>query len=295
MLQDELTETKLKIGGVVLAVKLNGDGRRFEMPDVYGPFLSEGRSEAIFEVEYGSLPDLKSAMEVFDSGGAWKLYRDGERWCFALQSPALGPEPYQIAVVDTDFRRGDIYSRTPQVDQIPHSYPLGYPLEELLFVNLLSLGRGLLLHACAVSDSGRGFVFAGTSGSGKSTLADLWKDQEGVTILSDDRVIVREEEGRIWAYGTPWHGDVNLCSPERVPVDRIFIIRHGAETRATPLEARTALTSLLVRSFPTYWNPQGMGFILEFLGRVSQVVPCHELAFLPDPTTIDFVRALSDA
>ena len=291
MRENEFTELRLEIGGVVLTVGLNGDGDGFKMAHVYRSFLSDGRSEAAFSVQYGSLPDLKSAMKVFDSGGSWKLYRDDGRWWFALQSPALGPEPYQIAVIDADFRRGDIYTAR-EFDHISSPYPLGYPLEELLFVNLLSLGRGVLLHACAVSDSGCGFVFAGTSGSGKSTVADLWKDQEGVTILSDDRVIVREEEGRFWAYGTPWHGDVNLCSPERAPVDRIFVLRHGGENSAVPLEASTALTSLLVRSFPTYWNPEGMGFILEFLGRMSRAVPCYDLGFVPDRSVIDFVRTI---
>jgi hypothetical protein len=231
---DALGEMKLEIGGIVLALKLHGDGRSFEMADVYRAFLSDGPSEAVFTFRYGSPPDLKSTEKVFDSGGAWKLYRDQGRWCFALQSPALGSEPYQIAIVDTDFAQGDIYTRAPVIARISSPYPLGYPLEELLFVNLLSQGRGALLHACAVSDNGRGFVFAGTSGAGKSTMADLWKKHEGVAILSDDRVIVREMEGRFWAYGTPWHGDVKLGSPERAPIDGIFVLRHGEENRAAP-------------------------------------------------------------
>jgi len=294
MLGNGPSETKLEIGGIVLTVKLEGDGHGLEMADVYRGFLSDGRSDAAFAVRYGSLPDLKSAEKVFDSGGSWRLYRHRGRWCFALQSPALGSEPYQIAVTDTDFSRGDIHTRDHEVRRTLGPSPLGYPLEELLFVNLLSLGRGVLLHALAVSDRGHGLIFAGTSGAGKSTLADLWKNEEGVTILSDDRVIVREREGRFWAYGTPWHGDVNLCSSERVPVDGIFIIRHGAQNRATPLEARTAVTSLLVRSFPTYWSPEGMGFTLEFLGRMSRAVPCYDLGFLADGSVIDFVRTMDN-
>ena len=293
MLASESAETKLEIGGVVLTVKLNGDGHGLRMADVYRAFLSDKRSEAVFDVRYGSLPDLRSAEKVFDPGGSWKLYRDGERWCIALQSPALGSEPYQVAVIDADFKRGNIHTAR-EFEDIPNPCPLGYPLEELLFVNLLSLGRGVLLHALGVSDRGRGIIFAGTSGSGKSTLADLWKDQEGVTILSDDRLIVREEEGRFWAYGTPWHGDTKLCSSAKVPVDRIFVIRHGGENEAAPLQARTALTSLLARSFPTYWNPEGMGFILEFLGRIGRTVPCYDLGFLPDRSIVDFVRTMDD-
>jgi len=281
---------KLEIGGIVLALKLHGDGGSFEMADVYRAFLSHRRSEASFALRYGSPPDLKSAEEVFDSGGSWKLYRDQERWCFALQSPALGFEPYQIAITDSDFSKGDIYTRARETGRSPSPFPLGYPLGELLIVNLLSQGRGVLLHSCAVSDNGHGFVFVGTSGAGKSTMADLWKNHEGITILSDDRIIVRKMGGRFWAYGTPWHGDVKLSSPERVPVDGIFVLRHGEENSAAPLGARTALTSLFVRSFPPYWNPEGMAFTLEFLGRMSKAIPCYDLGFVADEGVIDYVR-----
>ena len=287
-------ELKFEIGGVVLSLELCGADGSFEVTEPYRSFLSDKSPEAAFTVKWGSLPAPASLEKVFDSGGSWKLYRRREAWCIVLQAPALGPEPYQIAVVESDFSKGDVYTR----DGAPHrglgAHGLGYPMLEVLFVNLLSRGRGVLLHACAVSDNGRGFLFAGTSGAGKSTMADLWKERKGATILSDDRVIVREMDGCLWAYGTPWHGDVSLCSPERVRVDHVFVLRHGDENGVSRLEAPNALTGLFARSFPTYWYPEGMAFSLDFLGRVSQVVPCYELAFLPDPTTIDFVRALND-
>lgn len=284
---------KLEIGGIVFAIELHGGDGGFVIGDVYRPFLSDKRPEAAFAVRYESGPPLRFTEKVFDSGGPWALYDQWGRWLVLIPSPSAGSQPYRIAVVDADFSKGDIYIAAREADQTP--YPLEYPLEELVFINLLSRGRGVLLHACAVGDSDHGFIFAGTSGSGKSTMADLWKYQEGVTILSDDRVIVREKEGRLWAYGTPWHGDVKLCSPEKVPVDRVFVLRHGEENSAVPLKAPEALTSLFVRSFPTYWSPEGMTFTLEFLSRMSSAVPCYDLGFVPDRSVVNFVRAMGDA
>ena len=287
-------ELKFEIGGVVLSLELCGAEGGFEVDEPYQSFLSDKSPEATFRVKRSPLPDPASLEEVFDSGGSWRMYRRGDAWCVVLQAPALGPDPYQIAVVKSDFSEGDVYTR----DDVPHhglgACGLGRPMLEVLFVNLLSRGRGVLLHACAVSDNDRGFLFAGTSGAGKSTVADLWKVRKGATILSDDRIIVREMDGRFWAYGTPWHGDVRLCSPERVPLDQVFVLRHGQETSVRPLETPEALTSLFVRSLSTYWYPEGLDFSLDFLGRVSSAVPCHELEFLPGPTTIDFIRALYD-
>jgi len=166
-------------------------------------------------------------------------------------------------------------------------------LAELLMMNLLSLSRGALLHACGVSDKGRGLLFVGKSGAGKSTMAELWRDEEGATILSDDRVIVREQEGRFWAYGTPWHGDAGFCSPQSVPLDAMFVIRHGGENSIMRLEeVRQVVSSLLVRSFPTFWNAEGMAFTLGFLERMSQGVPCYDLGFLPDKGIVQLVRSM---
>ncbi len=221
--------------------------------------------------------------------------RDRDRWVIRMVSPALGPDPYQTAVFESDFTAGDIFTDTPEDCGELLPFPLRYPLAEVIMMNLLSLGRGVLLHACGIVDEGRGLLFVGKSGAGKSTMANLWKDEKGAMILSDDRVIVREKEGLFWAHGTPWHGDVKLCSPRAVPLDRVFILAHGRENEVVPLDAPTALTDLLVRSFPPYWSPEGMGFVLEFLGRMSRSVPCYRLDFRPDGSAIDFLRAKQGA
>ena len=55
-------------------------------------------------------------------------------------------------------------------------------------------------------------------------------------MLSDERVIVRQHDGQLWVYGTPWYGDAKIASPEAVPLERIFVIEHGAENQAVPLK-----------------------------------------------------------
>ena len=70
--------------------------------------------------------------------------------------------------------------------------PLEYPLDELLLQGLLARGRGAEIHACGIADgSGRGLLFVGQSGAGKTTMARLWEGERGITVLSDDRIILR--------------------------------------------------------------------------------------------------------
>ena len=44
-----------------------------------------------------------------------------------------------------------------------------------------ALTGGLVLHASALDDNGKGIVFVGHSGAGKSTQVDLWSREPGVT------------------------------------------------------------------------------------------------------------------
>ena len=98
-------------------------------------------------------------------------------------------------------------------------------------IHRLSRGEGVEVHAVGISDEqGRGHLFLGHSGAGKSTTARLWIDRPGVRILSDDRIILRVREGRIWMYGTPWHGDAGIASPDCAPLDEIYLLEHGART-----------------------------------------------------------------
>lgn len=263
----------------------------FEIPRTYKPFLFDGQPDVTLQVYHGSIPSCEWGTLVFDPGGNWSLYQDDKKWVIPV-SPPGSSKLWRLALFDLDFCSGEVYVRSRETEQASF-YPLAYPLDEVLMVNLLSRGRGVLLHACGISYGGRGTIFAGTSGAGKSTLATLWEGREEVTLLSDDRVIVRQRNGRFWIYGTPWHGDARAASPDAVPLERIFIIRHGSENRAIPLSPLNATSCLLVRSFPAFWDAEGMAFTLEFLGQLSQAVPCYELGFVPDESVVDFVRCLT--
>jgi len=285
--------TRVKIGDVVLALIPARSDCEFRVEETFRDFVTDDLPEVTLRVHCGRLPDLELGGQVFDSDGIWTLYKDQQRrWGIRLRSPVLGPAPYQIAIFEDDFCTGDIYVGADESAHRPSPSPLGFLLSQILMVHLLSRGRGVLLHACGLSYEGRGTIFVGVSGAGKSTLANLWRGQKDATLLSDDRVIVRQKEGRFWAYGTPWHGDARAASPEGALLERIFIIRHAAENTTTPLALADVASRLLVRSFPTFWDAPGMAFTLEFLEKLSQAVPCYDLGFVPDASVVDFVQCL---
>ena len=279
---------QLKFAEIIISLTADPPDLVFDVPKVFAPFLTNGQPDIDLIVRMGLPSFSDSAALVFHTDGNWSLYQENGRYVIPVCFPP-GAEPRLIAKMESDFRSGEIIVDDNRKIRSPF-FPLEYPLGELLFINLLARGRGVLLHACAVNDGGKGLLFTGTSGAGKSTTANLWQNIPGVTLLSDDRVILRLRNNRFWIYGTPWHGDARAASPEGVPLERIFILKHASRNFATPLDPQDAVSSVLVRTFPTFWDADGMAFTLQFLTDLAETISCYELGFVPDHSMVDFVR-----
>lgn len=283
-------ELKLGIADIGLALVADDPGCEFHVKDPYNRFVTDNQPDLVLHVHCGQPPVPRSGTEVFESGGVWSLHRDGGRWWVCLYESPSDPEPCRSALFRKDFSFGELYRKSRPGLQ---PFPLEYPLAEVLMINLLARGRGVLLHGLGIDDSGEGILFAGVSGAGKSTMADLWKDVDGVKLLSDDRVIVRKKSDGFWIYGTPWHGDARIASPEGVPLERIFIIHHSSHNHAVPLNSVDAVSKLMARSFPTFWDAGGMAFTLDFLGQLVRSVPSYDLGVVPSREIVDYVRCRS--
>jgi len=298
-----------------LKLGLNGTMKKF--------LIDEARPDVTMEARWSDLSKEIEGTKVFDSGTLWKLYSYNGRYVFSLTSPLLGSTPYKVAEVSSDFSRGEVLLHRPFFDTAQPIYPLEYPLDELLFINFLSLGGGVEIHACGVIDSlGRGHLFAGQSGAGKTTMAKLWQDEAGITVLSDDRIVLRKMQkqtithnekskrliipchletlkqvqgditdyGQIWMYGTPWHGDAGLASPARAPLRRVYFLTHGKKNELIPLRTTESLARLFACSFPPFYNPEALDFTLSFLEGVIKAMPCCELKFVPDERVVKFIQ-----
>jgi hypothetical protein len=196
--------------------------------------------------------------------------------------------PSRFLLLDPELTSGDLHitAETPQeVD------PLGYPLNQVLWILLLSQQRGLLFHACGTDDGGKGYLFLGHSGDGKSTTATLCFDR-GITVLNDDRIVVRENKGVFRIHGTPWHGDFKEHSSHGLPVQKIFFLRHGKKNSSRLKNGAEAVSMLLARSFPPFWDNQGMAFTIDFCQRLVSKIPCYELTVVANAGLIDFVRRI---
>ena len=287
----------LDIGGLAIEVTADddlpiaaeGSARKFvRAPDLAGP-----PAFARIHARWGDPRVPPDAPTTFDSGkGLWRLYRTAAGPEFVFTSERLGPAPYQAAAFSDDFRSGQVTLRRRAFNGRAAIYPLHYPLDELFMVHLLARGFGVEVHGGGVVlPDGRGWLFVGVSGDGKTTLSRLWLAEPDVRVLSDERIILREEDGAIWMHGTPWHGDGHVAAPGRARLDRVFFLRHGARNALAAVPAAAAVARLFVCGFTPFHDAAGIDFSLGFLAQVARRVRCEELAFRPDRSAVEFARA----
>ncbi|RMG16880.1 MAG: hypothetical protein D6729_10100 [Deltaproteobacteria bacterium] len=118
-------------------------------------------------------------------------------------------------------------------------------LRAILAHTLAQQGR-LLLHAAAIGERGRAWLFPGPNGAGKSTLAR----QARGTPLADDAVVVFLEDGQPFAEGTPFVSD-DGPSPHTgiVPIAGVLTLKKGMRTRLHPIGRRSLVRTMLEQLF----------------------------------------------
>jgi hypothetical protein len=267
-----------------LKLQIQGSARNFIVPDGIPDFTTEAR--------WDDLSPMKIRGEkIFESGAIWKLYQNKENYIFYFHASNMGSIPYKMAEAKKDFTRCEVLLHRSYFDPDQPMDPLEYPLDELLFIHFLALGRGVEVHSCGLIDSlGRGHLFVGQSGAGKTTMARLWEGESGITVLSDDRIILRKVDGQLWMYGTPWHGEARLASPARAPLTRVYFLKRGWENELVPLRMAESTGNLISCSFLPFYDPEALSFTLVFFEEVVRAVPCYELRSLPDKRVVEFIN-----
>ena len=138
--------------------------------------------------------------------------------------------------------------------------------------------RGMMLHASAVVRKGQAYLFTAPCGTGKSTHTGLWLQAfSDAFILNDDKPALRLENGKFYAYGTPWSGKTEQNRNVRVPLAGICILSRGEENTIKPCTGHRALRGLLeqtVRPRDTVLT----GKLLELLDELLTLVPVWEMA-----------------
>lgn len=279
----------INIGDITIGIDWKGRQRELQIPPAYQPFVANKKPDLRLELHFG-FPDFQLGEAVFDSAPVWRLHRNASGSAIKINHDDVDTARLLVLPRDQQAPAG-LYFAGPDAKFLD---PFFGPTLELLMINYLGRGNGVIIHGCGIAWNGTGMLFAGESGAGKSTLAKLWDRTDGADVLSDDRTLVRQIDGELRMFGTPWHGEAKFGSARGIKLNRIFFLQHGTNNRIHSLTAGGSVRKLLQCSFPPYWDAAGMQYTMAYFEKVATRVPCHALEFEPDKRVIAFIKRHAD-
>lgn len=275
---------KIRIGDITTAIEWKSGRSDLDPPPAYQPFIFDSRADIHLKLHLGASP-MELGQKFFDSPPIWRLYRnEASSNIFIFEQY---PDLRRLLVLPHQFKGAELYFAATGGQ---FNDPFFGPTMELLMINYLARGYGVILHACGIDYYGKGMLFCGESGAGKSTLANLWNQEAGVAVLSDDRTLVRQINGRLRMYGTPWHGEAKFGSPGGIKLEKIFFLKHGRKNAIQQLSGAESVLKLLQCSFPPHWDAACMEYTMGFFEELTTRISCHELSFEPDKKVIDLIK-----
>ena len=133
-------------------------------------------------------------------------------------------------------------------------------------------------HCSSVAVDGEAVLFTAQSGTGKSTHRSLWLKNLGdrVTVINDDKPIIRRIDGKFYVCGTPWKGKEgkgeNIC----VPAKALCFLSRAEENSIGPIDTAAVVARALNQTVRPD-NPGLMSNLLDMLDGFIRQVECYDL------------------
>lgn len=214
---------------------------------------------------------------------------DGGRYGVVLSAP--GGSAAHVLVASPGFAscRAWVDFRDPQAGAALGS------LVRVAFAQSVLPRGGVSVHASCVVLGGRAYLFMGPSGTGKSTHSRLWlRAFPGAWLLNDDNPVVRVEDGRAEAYGSPWSGKTACYEAASAPVGGMVRLSQGAANRFRSCRGVEAFAALLPGCSFIRQDATLREGLYDTLARLAARVAVGRLACLPDEAAARLCRAALD-
>lgn len=140
------------------------------------------------------------------------------------------------------------------------------------------------IHSSCIVYNNKAVLFLGESGTGKSTHTRLWRENiEGAFLLNDDSPFLRVEDGKIWAYGSPWSGKTACYKQERYELKACVRLSQASSNKISKLSILHAYGAIHPSCPPEFAYDETLyDHISDFINQLLSSVPFHHLACLPD-------------
>ena len=140
------------------------------------------------------------------------------------------------------------------------------------------------IHSSCIVYENKAVLFLGESGTGKSTHTSLWRRHiEGAILLNDDSPILRVEEGKVWAYGSPWSGKTPCYKDERYELQGCVRLSQAPYNQIKQLSILQAYGAIHPSCPPEFaYDDKLYDSISDFINKLLSAVPFYHLACLPN-------------
>ena len=163
----------------------------------------------------------------------------------ALEPYLTDGEAYDFEVTAREegfagFCKTSYFPDNPDINEGPYLYTQ-------ICKKVLSDHNGFFFHSSSLAIDGEGYLFTAASGTGKSTHTRNWRKYFGdrVTMINDDKPLIRKIDGKYFVCGTPWMGKSNIGCNMSVPIKAVYVLRRGEENRAEKISPGVVFNHLL--------------------------------------------------
>ena len=243
-----------------------------------GAFILPGNAERVFHAPL--VEEIEGSMIKKDDN-FWSVYRHNSGLFIKSIFPYSGSEKSAILKFSLTSRDWDLYIEGAG----QATDPLEYPLDGLVLYYLTAIHGDIMVHASGVDYAGRGYIFSGVSGKGKTTMAQLW-EMAGSRVIHDDRLIIRNIEGRYLMFNTPVYKNDH---PSQAGINGIFLISHGRENRLEPVSGAQAVSLFLANCIQHNWNRDLVERLIGSVSALCTGVPVSLLSFKPEISITELI------
>lgn len=248
--------------------------RAVESLDGFDTFLTEGHTAQFSFAEGTDVPDMKQSLYKFEYEDIIGVFGKTEHGYLLTLKPQNEAGLYLWKNIGED------------------EVLINGNMSAMLLRFALWLGLGLMvvqsdtvaIHSSCIVYNDKAVLFLGESGTGKSTHTRLWQENiEGTFLLNDDSPFVRVEDGKIWAYGSPWSGKTPCYKQERYELKACVRLSQAPYNQISRLGVLQAYGAIHPSCPPAFAYDNGLyDHISSFINKLLSSVPFYHLVCLPD-------------
>ena len=150
--------------------------------------------------------------------------------------------------------------------------------------------QAIVLHSSFVVWKNQAILFTAPSGTGKSTQASLWEMHQKAIIANGDRTILKEKDGRLYAYGMPVCGSSDICLNVEVPVKAIVYLSQAPENKIEDIELKHKIKLLISETTINFFDERFLDQATDLIMQMSEKVDMYHLSCRKDQEAVEVLR-----